>query len=87
MYADNFTTNPFFENLTENNLRGKEFRVIAPLNNTLSVVPAFLWSDTTIQKLKLVLFSNKGKIIFSELVTNGTKPDIFLDPGIYYWQL
>jgi len=37
--------------------------------------------------LSLVVLNNREKKIFNEKIENGTRPELNIEPGLYYWQL
>jgi hypothetical protein len=86
-YAENFTTSPFYENVIENNLRSSEIVMISPVEDTLHQLPVFKWSDAKNRPLTLVVFSNKELRIYKNEIISGTKVDLAIKPGLYYWQL
>lgn len=87
IYADNFIPSPFFENIVQNKMRDKGFRVISPVNDTLAALPVFKWADQELSGLILVVFNNREAEIYKGQIVNGSKAVLKINPGLYYWQL
>jgi hypothetical protein len=89
MLAEAFTPLPMFENIINNQVRSAGIAIVSPVNSQ-SFKPnetvEFLWENAE-EQLMLVIFNNKGKLIFEEKIKTPYRLDASLQPGLYYWQL
>ena len=86
-YAENFVPNQFYENIIENNLRNDGLKIISPATDTLSDLPVFRWQGHVVDSITLVVINNREVKIYSGPVSNDSRADISIKPGLYYWQL
>jgi hypothetical protein len=89
LLAEAFRPYPMFENAIENQVRSSGFSVLAPVLSqvfTTSDSIEFQWKNGYYQ-LTLVIFNNKGKIIFESIAESPFTLEKKLPSGLYYWQL
>ena len=89
LLAEAFRPSPMFENAIMNQVRSAGFTVLAPNDShefTAIDTIEFQWKSSHIQ-LTLVIFNNKGKIIFESIAESPFTLEKKLPPGLYYWQL
>jgi hypothetical protein len=86
---DKYKLLPEFENAIKNSTRSGSIEVTSPKNSAhyhLEDTIVFDW-ESNIDNLILVIFSNKGEIIYEQAVNT---PFYFTDTlglGLYYWQI
>ena len=89
MLAEAFIPSPMFENAIENQVRSDGLSVISP-DNSQTFKPndpiEFHWRRP-IKQLILVIFNNKGTIIFEKKIESPFVLNQKFLPGLYYWQL
>lgn len=89
LLAEAFRPSPMFENAIENQLRSDGLSVLTPSNaQTFAPVDVieFRWKNGE-QQLSLVIYTNKGSIIYEKEVKSPFTLNQTLQPGLYYWQL
>lgn len=89
LLAEAFKPSPMFENAIENQVRSSGFSVLAPdLSHLFKTSDSieFKWKNSN-KQLTLVIFNNKGKVIFETIVESPYTLEKKLLPGLYYWQL
>lgn len=87
LVSENFTPDPFYENLINSNFRNKAIKIIDPATDTVSKIPEFTWTENENDVLFLVIINNHEKKLFDKEIKNGEAPFLRIDPGLYYWQL
>ncbi len=85
--SESFVPDPFFENLIRQSYRNTGLTLLSPLNDTISKIPVFTWADSGIQVLNLKIINNREEVIFNKKIKNGTRPELNIPSGLYYWQL
>lgn len=89
LLAEAFHPSPMFENAIGNQVRSSGFTVLTPAENqefkAIDTIE-FQWSNSN-KQLTLVIFNNKGKIIFESIAESPFTLEKKLQPGLYYWQL
>ena len=89
LLAEAFRSSPMFENAIENQVRSSRFSVLAPDHSQVfksSDTIEFQWISGN-KQLTLVIFNNKGKIIFETITESPFTLEKKLPHGLYYWQL
>ena len=87
--SEAFIPSPMFENAIENQVRSEGLSIISPVNSRVFKTNdkiEFHWKYHE-EQLTLVIFNNKGDVVFESSVGSPfTLTDKF-QPGLYYWQL
>jgi hypothetical protein len=89
MISEAFIPSPMFENAIENQLRAEGLNILAPDNSKIfktNDTIEFQWENGG-EQLTLVVFNNKGSIIFEKEIEPPFTLRNKLQPGLYYWQL
>lgn len=87
--AEAFKPLPMFENAIENQVRSDGLTLLAPDNSktfTIGEVIEFRWENRE-KQLTLVIYNNKGSVIFNRKTDSPFTFDDRLQPGLYYWQI
>jgi len=89
LLAESFSPSPMFENAIENQVRSDGLTLLTPSNaqtfTTVDVIE-FRWENAE-KQLSLVIYNNKGSIIYEKKVKSPFTLNQTLQPGLYYWQL
>ena len=89
LLAEAFRPSPMFENAIENQVRSDGLTLLTPTNaqtfTTVDVIE-FRWENAE-KQLSLVIYNNKGNIIYEKKVKSPFTLNQTLQPGLYYWQL
>jgi len=89
LLAEAFKPSPMFENAIENQVRSDGLSVLSPSNaQTFAPVDMieFRWENGE-KQLSLVIYNNKGGLIYEKEVKSPFTLNQTLQPGLYYWQL
>ena len=89
LLSEAFIPSPMFENLIENQVRSDVLRIIAPVPSQVfqkTDTINFMWENGE-EMFTLVVFNNKGHVVFEKAVGSPFRLSDLLQPGLYYWQL
>ncbi len=89
-YENTYKEYASFETLVGDDYRSDGISVVTPQNSCnfeYGEKIIFIWSKSNITSLTLVIFNNKGKVVFEKLVNQKYEFNNKLKSGLYYWQL
>ncbi len=86
---ENYKLLPAFENAIENTTRSEAIKILSPRQSgSYHVGDTLLFNwESNEQNLSLVIFSNKGDVIFENVVELPYYLTEKLNKGLYYWQI
>jgi hypothetical protein len=87
--AEAFKPLPMFENAIVNQVRSGGFTLLTPDNSktfTTGEKIEFSWESGE-KQLTIVIYNNKGSVVFHKNTESPFTLDDKLQPGLYYWQI